>query len=553
MKEKKMRFDEDDDAMKFELEDDGDDNDPLFLEDQEDLQLIHEGAIIHQNRREKLIRILMASNIIVCTAFLLLCLILLAFFGYKYYYYTTTPITIHECPVLKKYLDDSNSDHHKQHQLYFSDKFLSQMHSKIRNTFIEKIKQKLGDDTVLHFVGMTSDSNNHRQNRNFLYLFGVEYPEYEAIIDIRTKQFLLFVPKGDIKTDLVWNVRELESFDTIKERYGADIVCEMANLGNEISQLNRKQQYTIDSNGNVFITTVNITSGEISYNTSSVSFDSIFIEMRSVKTNEEITIMRKVIEISSYAHTQLKKVLSTIGDTRIWEFQIESYFRLLCQSCGLNVQAYEPIVATGPNAAVLHYILNKDRSSGPSDMLLIDAGAEFLGYASDITRTYPINAPYNAYQSKLYNAVATIQQRALNLVKPGANFTLIMRQTNKYMLEELISLGLINENRTVEEHYEQQIQKIFKPHGLGHLIGLDVHDTTVYPVTLLKSNMIISIEPGIYFNDFLLDTLSTTQKSLINLERVNEYRNANAFGVRIEEDILVTSGGYEILSISSKL
>jgi len=172
---------------------------------------------------------------------------------------------------------------------------------------------------------------------------------------------------------------------------------------------------------------------------------------------------------------------------------------------------------------------------------VIDAGCEFLCYAADITRTFPANGKFSENQKIIYEIVLNAQKKIISDVAPGLEFRVLSSKATTYLLEGLIEAKFIT--CSVQEAIARRFEYLFMPHGLGHLLGLDVHDTSIYPRTPLKTGMIITIEPGIYFNPCLIDNYSADpeKRKFLNIEKINEFRNFG--GVRIEDDILVTENG----------
>ena len=460
-----------------------------------------------------------------------------------------------KCKILEDYLksikQQQQQEEEQRHQLYFSDRFLSQMRSKIRSNFMKEIKERLNMEDVLIRVMATPDGAllaPSYQNRNFLYLTGIEYSDFEVVLDVKRSKTLLFVPEHDFG-------ELIQTSTQLKERYGMDEVYDLDKVNlvmkSLVDQYHIVHSYTIDANNNAH--SMNYTSDVVLQPLKVNPFSSILNGMRDVKLDEELEIMRRASEITNHAHRSLMKFISaadigTSGDSEMYEFQLVNHFTSLCQSCGVDQQSYLPIVASGENTVVLHYTERYSKASR-GDLVLIDAGGSLLGYTTDVTRTYPFHSPFNQHQKSLYNAVLTVQRKSLNLIKENANFTTIQQLASHYLIEQLQELNVVvNGSVSVEELYQLKIHRVFMPHGLGHLIGLDVHDTTTYPSTVLKRNMVLSVEPGIYFDEHEFVKLSNAQKQVISMSTVNEFRRAKAYGVRIEDNVIVTQDGYEMLT-----
>eukprot|EP01118_Nematostelium_gracile_P018803 TRINITY_DN8496_c0_g1_i1.p1 TRINITY_DN8496_c0_g1~~TRINITY_DN8496_c0_g1_i1.p1 ORF type:complete len:314 (-),score=70.12 TRINITY_DN8496_c0_g1_i1:64-867(-) len=251
-------------------------------------------------------------------------------------------------------------------------------------------------------------------------------------------------------------------------------------------------------------------------------------------------MIRLVSQSSADAHVALMKMCRA----GLYEYQMESRFLFETGNCGLRQQAYTSIVGAGYNSAILHYIENSQKLQ-ENNIILIDAAGEYNGYGTDITRSYPVNGKWNDQQKTIYTMVLNTQQRLIDMLKPGVSWSSLTQNTVIFTLEELVNNNFIHGN--FSELIFNNISRIFLPHGFGHLVGLDVHDPTYSNLTL-ASGMILTIEPGIYFNDALTGpALSNVNISAyLNADLIKQYENWG--GVRIEDTILINDSGYEILS-----
>jgi Xaa-Pro aminopeptidase len=201
---------------------------------------------------------------------------------------------------------------------------------------------------------------------------------------------------------------------------------------------------------------------------------------------------------------------------------------------GCKREGYGAIVGGGKNATCLHYRAN-DEVLRDGDLLLIDAAGEYDSYTADITRTFPVGRKFTVAQGKIYDLVLKAQMAALNLVKPGLKYAELHKTTTEVITDGLLSLGILSGTR--EESLKSAGFRRFFPHGTGHFLGMDVHDTGLYfdpngQSRAIEAGMVFTIEPGIYF-----------QPSDSGFP--SEYKH---IGVRIEDDILVTPNGYEVLT-----
>jgi Xaa-Pro aminopeptidase len=260
-----------------------------------------------------------------------------------------------------------------------------------------------------------------------------------------------------------------------------------------------------------------------------IALDHYLHEMRLYKSRAELKVMRRAARISANAH---KRVMQTC-QPGVWEYQLEAEFVRECVHQGAKAQAYPPIVGAGANACTLHYIDNKDQIED-QQMLLIDAGCEVECYASDITRTYPVNGRFSEPQRQLYELVLAAQHAAIEKVKPGNHWNDPHDAAVRSISRGLIKLGLLK--GSLASVIRDEKYKAFFPHRTGHWMGMDVHDVGDYKVDgtwrLLEPGMVLTIEPGIY--------VPAGSKGV-----AKKWWN---IGIRIEDDVLVTKEGYEVLT-----
>ncbi len=250
--------------------------------------------------------------------------------------------------------------------------------------------------------------------------------------------------------------------------------------------------------------------------------------MRLVKDEYELAVMRRAAAISTGAHVRAMRAVRP----GTMEYEIEAELLYEFRRHGAQFPAYWPIVAGGSNACVLHY-RNNDRRLGDGELLLIDAGCELDGYASDITRTFPVNGKFSGPQAAIYELVLAAQAEAIAAVKPGAPWNAPHDAAVKVLARGFVDLGLCQ--GTLEEVLEKEDYKRFYMHRTGHWLGLDVHDVGEYKEQgqwkPLQPGMALTVEPGCYVRPG---------------EGVPE-RFWN-IGIRIEDDVVVTAAGSEILT-----
>ena len=252
--------------------------------------------------------------------------------------------------------------------------------------------------------------------------------------------------------------------------------------------------------------------------------------IRVIKTDEEVKLIRQAVKASTKAHKDVMKLCSSANN----EAELSAQFMKSISQFGCTEVAYPNIVASGNNAMCLHY----EDNNTPLDkerMLLIDAGAEYKMYASDITRSYPINGKFSRAQTDIYQLVLKALDSAISKVKPGTEWNHLYETCMAVLCQGLIELGFID--LSFEEAMKSKAYKKYTVHKTGHWLGMDVHDVGPYHDSegnwrKLEPNMVFTIEPGIYVPENCTEAPA-------------EYRG---IGVRIEDDILVTENGYENLS-----
>jgi len=252
-------------------------------------------------------------------------------------------------------------------------------------------------------------------------------------------------------------------------------------------------------------------------------------EQRLFKSEDELALMRRAAAITTEAHIAAMRAAQP-GAT---EYEIDALIEYTVKRRGSTGPAYTNIVAGGANACILHYNEN-DQPLNDGDLLLIDAGAEVDYYASDVTRTFPVNGKFSEEQRAIYEVVLAAQVAAVEHVKPGVTFLSIHAVALRTLVEGLVRLGLLSGG--VDELIASEAYRPFYMHKTGHWIGLDVHDCGYYTVDgksrTLEPGMVLTVEPGLYI--------------AVDDENVDE--RWRGIGVRIEDDVLVTKDGHENLT-----
>jgi len=260
-----------------------------------------------------------------------------------------------------------------------------------------------------------------------------------------------------------------------------------------------------------------------------VALDHYLHDMRLYKSRSEIKVMRDAAKLSARAHMRAMQLCRP----GLGEWHLEAEIVHFCAAAGAREQAYSPIVGGGANGCVLHYIENRDELHD-GDLLLIDAGCELDCYASDITRTFPVNGRFSPSQRALYELVLKAQLAAIEKVKPGNHWNDPHMAAVSLITRGLVELGILKGQ--VPALIKNEAYKRFYMHRTGHWLGMDVHDVGDYKVDgnwrLLEPGMVLTIEPGLYIPD---GSRGVAKK----------WWNT---GIRIEDDLVVTRSGYEVLS-----
>ncbi|MHA2501594.1 MAG: aminopeptidase P N-terminal domain-containing protein [Candidatus Kariarchaeaceae archaeon] len=405
----------------------------------------------------------------------------------------------------------------------------------------DELMAKLGDGLYIipgnTMKRMSNDVDyEFRQQTDFLYFTG--FPEPNAIMVIEKAEqsrYILFVPKRDKEFE-IWNGRRygVEGAKSVFNAQEAHTTEEFENYLRE-NLLKYSTVYYPMGENEIIDPLIVPAMTQASKSRERVGNGPVNLvnpipqihDIRSIKSAEELEIMRESARISADAMTLAMKV-TKVG---MIESQVESVIEYHYAKNGAVRPAYPSIVGTGVNATILHYIEN-NATMKESDLLLIDAGAEYKGYASDITRTWPVNGKFTEAQRRVYNLVLQTQEAIIQMVKPGLSIMELHDEAVKMLTSGLIELGLLEGD--LEENISNETYKRFFMHGLGHFLGMDVHDTSYVPggrKHVFRANQYFTVEPGIYIPD--------------EEDIPVEYRG---IGIRIEDDILVTENGYENLT-----
>jgi len=379
----------------------------------------------------------------------------------------------------------------------------------------------------------------YRQDSDFHYLTGFDEPEAMAVFAPGRKEgeFILFCRKFD-ETKAVWTGKHA-GLEGAKEQFAAGEAFPIEDFAATLPTLldgKRVVNYPVGVNTELdrqVMAAVNALRGKIRTGAKPpeefTALDRVLHEMRLLKSRDEIALMRKAVEVSIHAHKRAMAVCRP----GMFEYQIEAELSHECMRHGLRHAAYPSIVAGGRNACVLHYTENADLLRD-GDLLLIDAGAEFGSYAADITRTFPVNGRYSEPQRLLYELVLDAQLAAIEKIRPGNAWIEPHDAAVRVLVRGLVKLGLLQGR--VRKLIKDEAYKPFFMHRTGHWIGMDVHDVGDYKVDekwrKLEPGMVLTVEPGLYVPPTCM-------------EADPKWRG---MGIRIEDDVLVTPKGCEVLS-----
>lgn len=371
-----------------------------------------------------------------------------------------------------------------------------------------------------------------RPASNFYYLTGFDEPN--AIAVIREKS------EGSESSEMIMFVEEREGVveqwlgpvygtEGAVELFGADSAYTFEEFGSKIESYFNSEQYenfygNLEINASVADTFYNSVEDEFNY----YDITEIVYHMRMIKSPIEINAIQKAVDVAVQAFTEAMKVITP----DMYEYEVDAMFDYILRLNGCPRNAFPTIVASGPNINTLHYEANQ-RKMLDGDLVMIDFGAEYGYYASDITRTLPVNGNFSNEQESIYEIVLEAHEAVLAAAAPGESYYYLYYLSRDIILDRLLEKGIISGKKS--EIISSYAYRQYIPAGLGHCVGLDVHDPFLRNLQgdkILQENMVLAIEPHIY----LYENDNTVQQ---------EYWNVSA---RIEDVILITSDGCEVLS-----
>ncbi|MCI0389323.1 MAG: aminopeptidase P N-terminal domain-containing protein [Acidobacteria bacterium] len=415
----------------------------------------------------------------------------------------------------------------------------------MRPTRLTEFMQKMEPSSVAvlasaHDIRRNADTDfEFRQDTDFYYLTRLNEPDCVAVIapNHPEHKYVLFV-RPRIREEEIWTGIRTGVEGAIND-YGADAAYEIGQLNEVLPKYlqNVEKLYYRFGNNEHFdqkiIATIKYIRekirGGVYAPTTIIDPGTILHEMRLRKNEEDLKSLRRAAQISAEGHIAAMKYCKP----GMYEYELEAMIEYVFRKNGATGVGYPSIVGSGFNTTILHYNTNNDQIED-GDLVLIDAGAEFNLFSGDITRTFPANGKFTKAQQSIYEAVLNAQKEVIKMVKPGESFMKLHEKAVEVVSDELLKLGLVAGDR--QEVVEKGTYKKFFMHRTGHWLGMDVHDVGRYKVRdewrILEPGMVFTVEPGIY----------------IPARSENVSEEFFDIGVRIEDDVLVTETGYEVLT-----
>ncbi|WP_439894915.1 Xaa-Pro aminopeptidase [Pseudomonas syringae] len=379
----------------------------------------------------------------------------------------------------------------------------------------------------------------YRQDSDFQYLSG--FPEPEAVVVLipgrEYGEYVLFCRERNAEREL-WEGLRAGQEGAIRD-FGADDAFPISDIDDILPGLieGRDRVYSAMGSNPEFdrhlMEWINVIRSKAHLGAQPpnefVALDHLLHDMRLYKSAAEIKVMRGAAQISARAHVRAMQACRA----GLHEFSLEAELDYEFRKGGAKMPAYGSIVASGRNACILHYQQN-DAALKDGDLVLIDAGCEIDCYASDITRTFPVSGTFSPEQKAIYELVLKSQYAAFEAIGPGKHWNQAHEATVQVITAGLVELGLLQGD--VNQLIEDEAYKAFYMHRAGHWLGMDVHDVGEYKVggewRVLEVGMALTVEPGIY----------------VSPDNLNVAKKWRGIGVRIEDDVVVTKKGCEVLS-----
>jgi Xaa-Pro aminopeptidase len=419
-----------------------------------------------------------------------------------------------------------------------------------------------------------------RQSSDFFFLTGFDEPDAVAVINPAhaKERYVLFVRPRDREVE-IWNGRRA-GVEGAVATYGADAAYPIDTLDEKLREylIGRSTLYYrlghAAFDGRITRLLIELRPARTRGLTVPVALvdpGPILGELRLRRSPVELERHRRACAISRDAHIEAMRY----ARPGLHEYQVQAALEFVCRASGSPRNGYPSIVASGPNACILHYSENSRRMED-GDLLLIDAGCEYGYHSADITRTFPVNGRFTPPQRAIYELVLKAQLAGIAAARPGHRYEAVHEAARRALAEGLVTLGLVP--RGLEETLAMHHYREFYMHGTGHWLGMDVHDVGDYRVEgrsrELEPGMVLTVEPGLYFDPeretatFYLREYNEDEMwerrlrlGLAAAKKLEEEEKAKAetivhpipkefrgIGVRIEDDVLITAGGSEVLT-----
>lgn len=415
---------------------------------------------------------------------------------------------------------------------------------------VEKLQELAGtvSDSVIYLASSKTvywpfcdQTQPLRQNRYFMYLTGVDdIPDCHVVYSIAKDVLTLYLSPVD-KDDIMWSGLPLSLkqahaiYDVDEVKYSTDLAEDLEAAGRVLS-IEPSKEFAIVQESSMLLEALD--------------------ETRMIKDEFELDLMRKAAAISDNSHFAVMNALPI----EKYEGHIHAEFIYHSMRQGAKHSAYDPICCSGTDCGTLHYLKN-DQPLENKQLVLIDAGAEWKTYASDVTRVFPINGEWTPEARAIFDAVRDMQTQTMNGVRPGVEWDELHLLAHKILIEHFLRLGIFV-NGSEAEIMASKVSAAFFPHGLGHMLGMDTHDTggranyndpdVIFRYLRirrkLQTNMVVTVEPGIYFNEFLIEPYKSdpNASNFIDWQVLKRYMPVG--GIRLEDDVRVTDTGFENLT-----
>ncbi|MGL4631665.1 MAG: aminopeptidase P family protein [Leadbetterella sp.] len=426
-----------------------------------------------------------------------------------------------------------------------------------------KLKELLGSGRYL-FLGNKESSINYRDNHyrfrqdsSFLYFFGISRPNLAALIDVDTNTEIVFGDEYSLN-DTIW-MGSQPTLSSLCEAVGVQVLKPNSALENHID---KNTHFLPAYRGENKVQISELTNTPMHLCEASEKFCKAIIAIRSIKESQEIELMHTAVDISKQMHAAAKREITE--GKKEYEIMAILHEKALTHHANLAYQ----IICT-KNGQYLHNNVYSNELS-KDDLILIDAGAEHIsGYAGDVTRTWSVSGAYTQQQKEIFEIVQKMKKHVEATAKEGLTYYDMHIESTKIMLSGLQNLGLVK-NVPAEELIEKGIAGMFMPHGLGHMIGLDVHDMenlnenwvgydleqqrssalglrSLRLARKLKTGMTLTVEPGMYFIPDLIENFKSDKANhaYVDFDKLSKYENLG--GIRLEDNVVIQKDGCTIL------